>query len=703
MIPPTLQQNIRIEEDKKMGQNIPKVSVIIPVYNAEKYLRECLDSVVNQTLRDIEIICVDDGSTDGSLGILREYEAKDNRVKVLTQQNINAGAARNHGLECASGEYLSFLDADDFFELTMLEHMYKCVKKRNADVVVCRSKVYNEVAKASDYVNWTVDKSLLPKKDVFLYREIEKDSFRCIYGYVWDKLIKRQLITKNQLNFQSQDVFNDAFFAYTALISAESITVLDEYLVNHRYRASKDSITNKRFMHDACSYAFLRELKAFLVKKQVYDQYERDFINYVIHLLYVDFSDAFRDFASQQEMKSKVCSWLDEFHVNEHEISYYYNLPRYQSLLQQVLTREPVRESGQMRRDLSDKVVIPVVYATDKAYMKHVLVSMVSALQYARSNTYYAFYVLIPENSGINASEYDERLSRFDNYSMSFIPVGNEFNDVQMHISHITTPTFFRLRMPGLLKEYDTCIYLDGDTIVCEDLQSLYTIDLQDNYIAGVPAFAYYKNEDEQKKRLGLDKDMTFQYINAGVLLINLKKMREDNIEDQFMRLLDNNYTSQDQDILNVACYGRIQLLPYKYNVMTKYSKYELDSFPLSVVPYDIINGTVNPVIIHYADRIKPWNNRNSPYFLNWLSVAISDFCRDYFSDASSLTNLLSNVRTHNYKSEIDEIHASWSYRIGRFITWIPRKVRGGVRCYREHGWNYTVERFLIHMKLRNE
>ena len=94
-----------------------KVSVIIPVYNAEKYLRQCLDSVVNQTLRDIEIICVDDGSTDGSIEILREYEQKDSRVKVLCQKNQYAGVARNNGLSHASGEYVFFMDSDDYCNL----------------------------------------------------------------------------------------------------------------------------------------------------------------------------------------------------------------------------------------------------------------------------------------------------------------------------------------------------------------------------------------------------------------------------------------------------------------------------------------------------------------------------------------------------------------------------------------------------------
>ena len=92
-----------------------KVSVILPVYNVEKYLKECLDSILNQTLQEIEVICVDDGSTDRSLEILREYEKKDKRVIVLTQENKGAGAARNKGLAIAKGEYLSFLDSDDFF------------------------------------------------------------------------------------------------------------------------------------------------------------------------------------------------------------------------------------------------------------------------------------------------------------------------------------------------------------------------------------------------------------------------------------------------------------------------------------------------------------------------------------------------------------------------------------------------------------
>ena len=121
-----------------------KVSVIIPVYNAEKYLRECLDSVIGQTLQDIEIICVDDGSTDNSLLILQEYAANDKRLKIVEQANQGAAAARNAGIAVAQGEYLAFLDADDLYYLEALQTAYVCAEKSNADVLLFEADFFDE-------------------------------------------------------------------------------------------------------------------------------------------------------------------------------------------------------------------------------------------------------------------------------------------------------------------------------------------------------------------------------------------------------------------------------------------------------------------------------------------------------------------------------------------------------------------------------
>jgi len=152
--------------------------VIIPVYNAEPYLRECLDTVVSQSLREIEIICVDDGCTDGSPATLQEYAAADPRFRILRRENGGAGTARNAGLEAARGEYLSFLDADDFFEKTMLERTYEKCLEHDLDFAVFRSDAYDDQTKVREPCPWTVKQTLLPEKEPFCWRDI---SLPCVH------------------------------------------------------------------------------------------------------------------------------------------------------------------------------------------------------------------------------------------------------------------------------------------------------------------------------------------------------------------------------------------------------------------------------------------------------------------------------------------------------------------------------------------
>ena len=121
----------------------PKVSVIVPVYNVSEYLGQCLDSILLQTLQDIEVICVNDGSTDDSLDILQGYAMFDERLKIISQENAGAGAARNNGIKHATGEYIICLDSDDFFEPDMLEKMVAKAEEDGSDVVVCDFYFFN--------------------------------------------------------------------------------------------------------------------------------------------------------------------------------------------------------------------------------------------------------------------------------------------------------------------------------------------------------------------------------------------------------------------------------------------------------------------------------------------------------------------------------------------------------------------------------
>lgn len=127
-----------------------KISVIIPVYNVEKYLEECLESIVHQSLKEIEIICVDDGSTDGSVDILKRYACEDKRFILRRQKNQGGGAARNLGLACASGEYVVFLDSDDFFEPEMFRRIYDRAMETAADIVLYGGQKYDTEEKKID-------------------------------------------------------------------------------------------------------------------------------------------------------------------------------------------------------------------------------------------------------------------------------------------------------------------------------------------------------------------------------------------------------------------------------------------------------------------------------------------------------------------------------------------------------------------------
>jgi glycosyltransferase involved in cell wall biosynthesis len=230
-----------------------KVSVILPVYNVEPYLDECLMSIIKQTMTDIEIICINDGSTDGSANLLKKYAEKDSRIIIVNQQNAGAGAARNNGMRLARGEYLSFLDADDFFELTMLEEAYHRCKKFDADFVVFRSNAYISDPPRFKPTLWTIKDDLLPDKKVFNYKDIKKDIFKVFNGWAWDKLYKRNFIVSNNLYFQEQRSTNDLLFVFSALVSAKRITVLQNTLAHHRTNLS-DSISVTREKSWECFY-----------------------------------------------------------------------------------------------------------------------------------------------------------------------------------------------------------------------------------------------------------------------------------------------------------------------------------------------------------------------------------------------------------------------------------------------------------------
>jgi glycosyltransferase involved in cell wall biosynthesis len=210
----------------------PKISVIVPVYNAGEYLSPCLESICGQTLSDIEIVCVDDGSTDSSAATLTEYAAKDSRIRIISREHSNAGEARNAGLDVAQGEYLSFLDADDLFAPTMLEELLASAKEHAADVVLCRSQSLDVATGVQKPIEHAI--RFIKPNIIYAPLDLAEEAFRYCLGWPWDKLFSRELATEHSLRFQSQQSTNDACFVYLALTLARRIVLVDSCLATHR-------------------------------------------------------------------------------------------------------------------------------------------------------------------------------------------------------------------------------------------------------------------------------------------------------------------------------------------------------------------------------------------------------------------------------------------------------------------------------------
>ena len=209
------------------------LSVIIPVYNVEKYLTECLDSVYSQTLKDIEIICIDDGSTDISLEILKEAAAKDPRLRILRQQNRGAGAARNYGIREAQGRYLFFADADDRLALDLLEKTVRRAEEADADVVVFGFRRFNADGMQGRQLGYH-GQWLTSGQTVFSCADCPDHILRMTYPAPWNKLFSRRFVLEAGLRFDEISSSNDIAFSAVASFKARRIAVLNETLYFHR-------------------------------------------------------------------------------------------------------------------------------------------------------------------------------------------------------------------------------------------------------------------------------------------------------------------------------------------------------------------------------------------------------------------------------------------------------------------------------------
>lgn len=274
-------QQLLSERNTLTDPSLPLVSVIVTVYNGEAYLKDCLDSILRQTLHRIEVIVVDDGSTDHTPLILADYAAQDHRLTVITKEHTNAGESRNAGLAAARGEYLSFLDADDFFEVTLLEQAYRQAREHEADICLLPSDQYHQGDKRYHPSPWMLQWHLLPPQPFSAERAAEH-LFQLSNCTAWNKLVSRQLIQRYGLHFQSNLICNDAFFTFSAMSVAERITAVEGIPLIHQ-RVGHAKILAAPFEYcTGCYAAAVSAVQQFLEENGRYRWFEKTFLNWAL-------------------------------------------------------------------------------------------------------------------------------------------------------------------------------------------------------------------------------------------------------------------------------------------------------------------------------------------------------------------------------------------------------------------------------------
>lgn len=261
-----------------------KVSIVIPVFNAEKYIEKALKSLIDQSYGDFEILCVDDGSTDRSLYILREYESRDDRIHVFENHVKSTGAAlaRNMGLDKAVGKYLLFLDADDWFEPDLLKKTVERAEKTCAQIVIYDLWKYDEkTGKIEKNTLNYFNTKLIPDKMVFSYKDVQdRQLFYIKNGVAWNMLVQKEFVEKRQIRFFPA-LYDDDVFTYECLACAERISAVKEKLITYRVNVhTSQSSSRTKFPLDGIKvYNYLKER---LILQGVYAEIKRTFRNRAI-------------------------------------------------------------------------------------------------------------------------------------------------------------------------------------------------------------------------------------------------------------------------------------------------------------------------------------------------------------------------------------------------------------------------------------
>lgn len=750
-----------------MENNKIKVSVIMPVYNGSKYLRECLDSIIYQTLKEIEIICINDGSKDNSLEILQKYADKDDRIVVIDQENQGQGVARKNGLSIAKGEYLSFLDQDDFFDLQLFEKSYNKAISTGADVTIYQSNTFDDSKKEfSKYVSGKkngIDNEKLPDKDVFSCDDMLEDIFYTFGHELWSKLFKTSFIRANNINFVDRNYGEDKFFLCSALALAEKITVLDEVLVFYRIGIKSASGNLGKISLDFyhSEIALIQKLK----EQNVYEKLELGFLKSIIsssiHNLNVQksynaFKTVYEHLAQNFEKDFSILKYENYFYAQPEHI---FNLYEKMKLIFSISVDEYLEINKQYFIDQTDtslkiSVIIPV-YNVEK-YLRDCLDSVINQTltdieiicvndgstdncgdilrEYADKDS--RIIILNHINKGLSATrnkgieiakgkfiyflDSDDMIAPYalekmftevtiNNLDILFFDAKIIFENDLLELTRDTIKNHFKKRnltnsvisgakMLALMqqnKSYNvqSCLYLTNSSflkqegilfkegILYEDNLFLFKLILSANRVKHIEHQLFiYRVRDNSITNQIVKFNHFYGYFITFIEMVNYANNFEysDDVEEAVVITLNNirysvlkyyNLLSNDDEKNKVI-------------TLTKLEKYYFDTF---FAPKLEIKTNINDVG-GLTDRLN-WNRnelRKSKKIINKYEetrglinkyLGQIDYYKTKYEETRGLMNKYKGQVSYHQKDK-ENLKNSLSYKLGRIITWLPRKLK---------------------------
>ena len=531
---------------KEKGFMTEKITVIVPVYNVENYLNKCLDSIIKQTYKNLEIIVVNDGSTDNSGTICREYAQKDDRIVYIEKENGGISDARNAGLDRMTGTYVTFVDSDDWVELDYVETLYKKIIEYQADIVVGNYYSFNE-SEGMFYFHILGDsyyEKVYDNISIFenLYESQEMKNFALISA--WGKLYKARLF--EQLRFDVGKLGEDGYLNQKIYLLAEKIAYIHKGIYSYRIRNNSLSRTwTEKWMHalvDSMSerITLLASLGYPLEK----------------HLaIYRQMLEG--SLSNGKGSGLEKTPTYKEFEAKKH-------------LLDQLEKTKKTQKKA-------------IVLAANYAYVDQVLTTIKSICYHNRSLRFYLIHSDFP-NEWIK--QINKRLEKFDS---EIINCRVTFEQISRYKTDISYTVFLRYFIADFVQE-DKALYLDCDLLVTKNLDDLFATDLQDYPLAAVRDFggrAYFGQE----------------IFNAGVLLVNNAFWKKDNMTQKLIDLTNewhDKVEQADQSILNMLFEHKWLELDFDYNHIVIHKQF---------TDYRLPEGQDYPAIIHYLSHRKPWKD----------------------------------------------------------------------------------------------